>query len=144
MQRLALLSFHGCPVARLGEKDTGGMNVPGPEKDEFLIPEREEFFLDLARELAPRGMFKLYFLEVDDKKVASCICFDYDDAYLLYNSGYDPEYSSLSVGLLNKTLTLKEAIDEGKHTFDFLRGTERYKYDLGGKNQLVRQLIIRR
>ena len=27
MYRLALLSFHGCPVARLGEKDTGGMNV---------------------------------------------------------------------------------------------------------------------
>ena len=27
MQRVALLSFHGCPVARLGEKDTGGMNV---------------------------------------------------------------------------------------------------------------------
>ena len=27
MNRLALLSFHGCPVARLGEKDTGGMNV---------------------------------------------------------------------------------------------------------------------
>ena len=25
--RLALISFHGCPVARLGEKDTGGMNV---------------------------------------------------------------------------------------------------------------------
>ena len=27
MHRLALLSLHGCPVARLGEKDTGGMNV---------------------------------------------------------------------------------------------------------------------
>jgi D-inositol-3-phosphate glycosyltransferase len=27
MYRLALLSVHGCPVARLGEKDTGGMNV---------------------------------------------------------------------------------------------------------------------
>lgn len=27
MRRIALLSFHGCPVARLGEKDTGGMNV---------------------------------------------------------------------------------------------------------------------
>ncbi len=26
-KRLALLSLHGCPVARLGEKDTGGMNV---------------------------------------------------------------------------------------------------------------------
>jgi D-inositol-3-phosphate glycosyltransferase len=40
MHRLALLSFHGCPVARLGEKDTGGMNV---------------YVLQLARELASLG-----------------------------------------------------------------------------------------
>lgn len=40
MHRLALLSFHGCPVARLGEKDTGGMNV---------------YVLQLAREFGRRG-----------------------------------------------------------------------------------------
>ena len=40
MSRLALLSFHGCPVARLGEKDTGGMNV---------------YVLQIAREFARRG-----------------------------------------------------------------------------------------
>lgn len=40
MYRLAFLSFHGCPVAHLGEKDTGGMNV---------------YVLQLARELARRG-----------------------------------------------------------------------------------------
>ena len=38
--RLALLSMHGCPVARLGEKDTGGMNV---------------YVLQTAKELARRG-----------------------------------------------------------------------------------------
>ena len=27
MYKIALISFHGCPVARLGERDTGGMNV---------------------------------------------------------------------------------------------------------------------
>ena len=27
MNRVAMLSVHGCPVARLGERDTGGMNV---------------------------------------------------------------------------------------------------------------------
>ena len=27
MPRLAMLSVHGCPIARLGEKDSGGMNV---------------------------------------------------------------------------------------------------------------------
>ena len=40
MHRLALLSFHGCPVAHLGEKDTGGMNV---------------YVLQLARDLARLG-----------------------------------------------------------------------------------------
>lgn len=40
MRRLALLSFHGCPVARLGEKDTGGMNV---------------YVMQLAREFGKRG-----------------------------------------------------------------------------------------
>ena len=40
MYRLALLSVHGCPVARLGEKDTGGMNV---------------YVLQLAKELGRRG-----------------------------------------------------------------------------------------
>jgi len=27
MYKIAVISFHGCPVARLGERDTGGMNV---------------------------------------------------------------------------------------------------------------------
>ena len=40
MYKLALLSFHGCPVARLGERDTGGMNV---------------YVLQLAREFGRRG-----------------------------------------------------------------------------------------
>ena len=40
MVKLAALSFHGCPVARLGEKDTGGMNV---------------YVLQMARELAAKG-----------------------------------------------------------------------------------------
>ena len=120
------------------------LRASSPDKDEFLTSERENFFLDIAEELTGRGQFKLYFLEVGDVRVASCICFDYAGAYLLYNSGYDPEYSSLSVGLLNKAFCIKEAIEAGRDTFDFLRGTERYKYDLGGKNSSVYQMVIRR
>ena len=41
MYRLAFVSLHGCPVARLGEKDSGGMNV---------------YVLQLAREFACRGI----------------------------------------------------------------------------------------
>ena len=36
-------------------------------------------------------------------------------------------------------LLIKEAIDKGIKVFDFLRGNERYKYDLGAKDvQLFR------
>ena len=115
-----------------------------PEKEAFLVPEREEFFLDVALEFAPKGRFKLYFLTVDGARVASCICFDYGNSYLLYNSGYDPAYSALSVGLLNKALCIREAIEVGRDSFDFLRGTERYKYDLGGTDRAICRLTVLR
>lgn len=118
--------------------------VSRPDKRAFLTPHRERFFLNVALDLAPRGQFKLNFLEIDGVRVASSICFDYAGAYLLYNSGYDPSYSALSVGLLNKALFIKDAIKEGRHSFEFLRGDERYKYHLGGKDQAVYQLTARR
>ena len=120
------------------------MRASSGEKNDFLTEEREMFFRDMVATLSSLGMLRLYFLEVDLNRVAACICFDYDGQYLLYNSGYDPEYSSLSVGLLNKALCLKDAIEEGKYSFDFLRGTERYKYNLGAQDQLVYEMIVRR
>ena len=114
------------------------------DKAEFLTPEREEFFLDVAVEFAARDQFKLTFLELDGVRVASCIIFDYLDSNLLYNSGYDPDYSDLSVGLLNKANAVKEAIDTGRRTFDFLRGDERYKYHLGAEGRPIYRIVIHR
>jgi CelD/BcsL family acetyltransferase involved in cellulose biosynthesis len=120
------------------------MRMSREDKERFLTPEREGFFLDLATGLAARGQFRLSFLELNGIRVAGCITFDYGGAHLLYNSGYDPAYASLSVGLLNKALCIKDAIEAGKHTFDFLKGPERYKYDLGGKERSVYRLTVRR
>ena len=120
------------------------LRASSDDKLAFLTPERESFFIDVALELAPKHQFKLYFLEVDGVRVASCICFDYAGSYLLYNSGYDPSYSALSVGLLNKALCIRDAIEDGRDTFNFLKGSERYKYNLGAKNMAVHTLVVRR
>lgn len=120
------------------------MKSSSREKADFLNPERERFFRAFAAELAPGGTFRLFFLEIDGIRVASCICLDHSGEYLLYNSGYDPGYSPLSVGLLNKALSIKEAIEEGRKGFDFLRGSERYKYDLGGTDRLLYRITVRR
>ena len=98
----------------------------------------------MATEFAVRGQFRMALLELDGKRVAACISFDYLDSYLLYNSGYDPDFSYLSVGILNKAFAIREAIGAGKRYFDFLRGPERYKYDLGAVDRTIYRLVVRR
>lgn len=120
------------------------MSMSSPEKEEFLVPDRKRFFKDIAFDLSKRSQLDLFFLEIDGEKVAGCICFDYGDQYLLYNSGYRTDLSHLSVGLLNKAFTIKHAIDVGKKEYNFLRGTERYKYQLGAEDRSVFDLIIHR
>jgi CelD/BcsL family acetyltransferase involved in cellulose biosynthesis len=151
IRRLDRENTHRQYVADDGEVLNGSMQdffrllrASREDKNEFLTPERETFFLDIARESVSRGQFRLSFLEVDGENVAACICFDYGDNYLLYNSGYDPSYSRLSVGLINKALSLQSAIEEGRKTFNFLKGNERYKYNLGGQDELVYHLTITR
>ena len=50
---------------------------------------------------------------------------------------------SFSVGLLSKALALQRAIEQGKTRFDFLRGHERYKYELGAQDLNVHKVLIR-
>jgi CelD/BcsL family acetyltransferase involved in cellulose biosynthesis len=72
------------------------------------------------------------------------LCFDYNNDIYLYNSAYDPAYSSLSVSLLLKVFNIRDAVENGKKRFDFLSGDEPYKYDLGGHDvPLYRCLITR-
>ena len=114
------------------------------DKKQFLVEERKTFFMEIAFDLLERSQFDLFFMEIRGEKVAGCICFDYDDQYLLYNSGYRTDMAHLSVGLLNKAFTIRHAIDIGKKEYNFLKGTERYKYQLGAKDRSVFDLVIQR
>jgi CelD/BcsL family acetyltransferase involved in cellulose biosynthesis len=140
--------FYACGSQSDLEQDMedflGLMRASGEEKSRFLTANKEKFFKAMAREMRSLGVLKLFFLEVKGVRVASALCFDYGPARLLYNSGFDPEYSYYSVGLLLKALCLKEALEEGKEYFDFLRGSEPYKYDLGATDRLLYQLTVRR
>ena len=118
--------------------------LSSPDKAAFMTDARERFFIEIMEVAAARGHLKFSMLELDGVRVAACINFDYSDAYLLYNSGYDPQYSQLSVGLVNKAWTIKDAIESGKRTFNFLRGVERYKYDLGAEDRSVYAIQILR
>ena len=103
------------------------------EKASFMNPKMESFFRSLAKAMAEIGLLRFGIIELGKQPVAMTMGFDYNDSHYLYNSAYDPQYNSLSVGLLCKVLCIKESIREGKKRFDFLKGDETYKYQLGGR-----------
>lgn len=102
------------------------------DKATFLTEQMTAFFKSMTKAMAEAGLLRSGILEVDKTPVAAIIAFDYNSIVYLYNSGYDPEYSSLGVGILSKALYIKDSIQRGKKRFDFLKGSEQYKYHLGG------------
>ena len=103
------------------------------EKAFFMNTERESFFRSMAKAMAQAKLLRLGILELKALPIAAVMCFDYNNTVYLYNSSYDPQYGSLSVGVISKVLSIKESIERGRRTFDFLKGAEDYKYRLGGK-----------
>ena len=103
------------------------------EKASFMTPRMESFFRSLAKSMAEIGLLRLSMLQLDNVPVAMTMGFDYNGSHYLYNSAYDPQFNHLSVGLLSKVLCLKECIEKGVKKWNFLKGGEPYKYQLGGQ-----------
>jgi CelD/BcsL family acetyltransferase involved in cellulose biosynthesis len=103
------------------------------DKAAFMTGRMAGFFRGLSVALAEEGLLRLFFVDVDERPVAAVFCFDHQGTRYLYNNGYDSAYQGISVGLMSKVLSLKAAIDEGLRTYNFLKGSEVYKYRLGGR-----------
>lgn len=110
-----------------------------PAKNKFMSREMASFFRDVFEAKIAGWECRLDFLKIGGKYAAGIMSFISEDEWWLYNSGYDPEFSFYSAGLLLKAQGIRWAIEAGKKKYDFLRGSERYKYELGGKDlQLYR------
>jgi CelD/BcsL family acetyltransferase involved in cellulose biosynthesis len=89
----------------------------------------ESFHRDATQLLAERGRLRLYTMKVGGRAVASVYAILHRDTFLYFQSGYDPEWRSKSVGLVLVGETFRDALEGGMREYDFLRGTESYKSD---------------
>jgi CelD/BcsL family acetyltransferase involved in cellulose biosynthesis len=113
-----------------------------PAKERFMDAGMEAFFREVAEGFFSAGRLRLAFLSAGGTDVASVFQFRTDGATLLYNSGYDPAHRAAHPGLVLIARAIERSIGEGVSEYDFLRGTERYKYDLGGKDRVVYRLTV--
>lgn len=103
------------------------------DKATFLTPEREKFFQTLMERMNDAGLLRMGLLELNNRSAGMTLHFVQDGRVYLYNSGHDPGYRFLSVGLMTKIFCIKESVHQQRHTFDFLKGREVFKQRLGGR-----------
>jgi len=102
-------------------------------KGKFMAPERADFFARIAESFHPTGLLSLDFLEVSGRRIASTVSFRFEDTFYSYNSAYQSDARELAPGLVLAARLIERAIAQGISRFDFLRGSERYKFDLGAE-----------
>ena len=99
----------------------------------FMRPEMASFFRRVGAAFAERGWLRLDLLEVGGRPLAASFGFLVDDRFYLYNSAFEPAARRLSPGFVLVARLVERALTEGVRVFDFLRGPERYKYQLGAQ-----------
>jgi len=120
------------------------MSLSRPDKAEFLErPGMRTFFLKMGKSMFEKNAMELYFLENKKKRVAAVWQFVCKDRIMFYNSGWNKNlYSHLSPGIVLLSYCIEHAIQRGFRRYDFLRGSEYYKYRLGGNDVPVYNITI--
>lgn len=116
-----------------------------PEKSEWLNEGRAALFHEIAAASQAQNMLQLMFAVIEGQLAATLFNFDYDGRVWVYNSGFDPEaFSHLSAGVVLTAKAIETAIENGRSTFDFLRGNETYKYRFGASDTTIHRITIGR
>ncbi|HEX4382451.1 MAG TPA: GNAT family N-acetyltransferase, partial [Myxococcales bacterium] len=99
--------------------------------DGVIGEKHEAFHREAISRLAKNGSLRMYTLFCARRPVASVYGVVFGSGaqgkFNYYQSGYDPEWGSKSVGLVLLARTVSDAFAEGLSEFDFLRGNESYK-----------------
>ena len=135
------VSWHISDGTRLEEDISTFLDLMGndTEKARFLTPAMRTQMIGLIHTAHMQGWLWLAFLEINGRKAAAALNFDYQGKLWGYNSGADNNFMELSPGWVLLSHCLKWAIENGRTEFDFLRGDESYKYRFGAiKRQVMR------
>lgn len=113
-----------------------------PAKNTFLTAPMREQMDDVIHCAAEVGCLQLAFLEIDGKKAAAYLSFDYLQRLWVYNSGMDRSFTEYSPGWVLVARLIQWAIEHGYKEFDFLRGDEDYKYRFGATDRKVVRVTL--
>jgi len=115
-----------------------------PEKEAFLTEIMHSQMKASVHAAFRAGWLQLAFIEVEGEKACGYLNFDYDNKIWVYNSGLNLRFRELSPCWVLLGYLLQWANDHRRREFDFMRGSEDYKYKFGAKNRHVQRARVHR
>ncbi len=112
----------------------------GP-KGRFMHEGMATFFGSFAWMLFSQGWLRIALLEIDGEAWAGCYAYSYRGVWGVWNSAFDHRRRELAPGMVLMGECIRLAAEEGCHLFDFLRGTEPYKYRFGASDVPLVRLV---
>jgi CelD/BcsL family acetyltransferase involved in cellulose biosynthesis len=100
----------------------------------FADRDMAAFHCEAAERLGRRGWLFLAFLRVDGRRWAVNYGFAFRDEVAIYLTGSresSPALARHSPGRAVHALCMQWTVESGRPVYDFMRGAERYKYELG-------------
>jgi CelD/BcsL family acetyltransferase involved in cellulose biosynthesis len=104
----------------------------------------QAFHREVAARFLEGGRLRLHLLYADGAIRSALYCFSCGGRLLYYLGGFAPEMSRYSLGTLLTAHAIREAIEEGCTEFDFLRGSEPYKYRWQPEERVNSRLLLLR
>jgi CelD/BcsL family acetyltransferase involved in cellulose biosynthesis len=117
----------------------------GSETSVIEDPSVRHFFSDFAVSASRQGWLRLWLMEIDGNPAAGTLCLHLGGRTSLYVNGFEPKWSSASVGTLCVARTIEAAFAEGARLYDFGPGDHFYKKRFGTvEAPVVELLFVRR
>lgn len=110
------------------------MGEPGA----FYDPFTNEFYFTIARRFFDRGWIRLFHLVYGGETAGIGWTFAYKGRYYGFSQGLNDDLLAYNPGNILQEMELRAAIDDGMREYDFMWGSEEYKYKWGATHRVDR------
>jgi CelD/BcsL family acetyltransferase involved in cellulose biosynthesis len=81
-------------------------------------------------------------LRREDQTIGVALNFCDEKTFYYWLGGFDPRFANLRLGHTVVTHSIRESIELGRETYDFMLGGEAYKYEYGAKDRQQPWLVV--
>ena len=108
----------------------------------FNGPLNKKFLIKLTKNFQNTKMIELLALRINGELCAYQFNFNYNNSCMVYQTAFNMKFAKLSAGIVTQLESINHIFKNGYKEYDFLNGSELYKYDWTDDFRQERRLLV--